>query len=72
MRSFEAMLTVSDTAGAQSEYRQDFPVADPDQTVEFAFDRPLTVASWRLVITEQEVPVDVDVYIHVRTVTMLQ
>jgi hypothetical protein len=72
MRNFEAMLTVSDTAGAQSEYRQDFPVADPDQTVEFAFDTPLTVASWRLVITEQEVPVDVDVYIHVRTVTMLQ
>ena len=72
MRNFVATLTVIDGSGAQSEYRQDFPVADPDQTVEFAFDRPLTVASWRLVITEQEVPVDVDVYIHVRTVTMLQ
>lgn len=72
MRYFDAMLTVSDTAGAQSEYRQSFPVADPDQVVEFLFDTPREVASWRLVIAEQEVPADVDVYIHVRTVVLQQ
>jgi hypothetical protein len=72
MRDFEAILTVIDAAGAQSEYSQEFPQADPDQVVDFQFDAPIEVVTLKLVLVEQEVPVDVDVYIHVRTITLQQ
>lgn len=71
MRNFEAMLTVVDATGASREYRQDFPEANPDQVVEFLFEAPTDITAVRLAFLEQDVPVDVDVYIHVRTVMFL-
>lgn len=68
MRNFVAEVTIK-TASGDQKFSQSFPVAESDQVVVFTLPSQLAITALSAVITEQNVPADVQTHIHVREVT---
>ncbi|MCX6014823.1 MAG: hypothetical protein NT020_04435, partial [Chloroflexales bacterium] len=67
MHDFVADIIIK-TADGDQQFSQRFPTADSDQVVVFTLPSQLAIISLQAVLTEQNVPSDLQTHIHVRDV----